>query len=460
MTAIQTLSRLKLAVFHSSANVLSSLLAFAITLLSVSLTIDYLGTERFGVWMTIASISSMLTFLDMGVGNGLVSQVAKSRASSDSDQLAKTATRGLLILCLIGLVVGSVLVILNHFYPVANFLNIDSDVARKDARQLVSLLIILFSLNIPLNGIFKIMLGLQRGWIVHTIRSLAAIVSMLLIYLLAEREAPPVQLLMATYGVMVLCPIVLVPYFLANDLLTRQANTDWAHATAEYRALINVGGLFLALQIGIMVGWGSDALIISALDSAAAVAQFAIIQRLYQFVSIPMNILNNPLWGAYADAHVQGDKVFIRKTLNILSTRHTNPKYHAVDYPVSTDRAGYWISGLNDHVDVSENLVLAFAIWKVLQSVGHSFSMALNGMHIVKIQVYSVVLLCAIALPMKLVLTPQYGAEGAVWSTVVAYSLSTVLFYAIVFRKVCFQSWKPVTLHNLATKGSAANPGR
>ena len=437
MTAIQTRVRLKLAIFHSSANVMSSLLAFAITLLSVSLTIDYLGTERFGVWMTIASISSMLTFLDMGVGNGLVSQVAKSRKSSDADQLSKTATRGLLILCLIGLVVGSVLSIFNHLYPVVDFLNIDSNIARQDARQLVSLLIILFSLNIPLNGMFKIMLGLQRGWIVHTIQSLSSIISMLLIYLLAEREAPPVQLLMATYGAMVLSPIVLVPYFLAHRLLTRHANTNWAHAIVEYRTLINVGGLFLALQIGIMVGWGSDALIISALDSAAAVAQFAIIQRLYQLVSIPMNILNNPLWGAYADAHVQGDNEFIRKTLTFsllgtlaLSITLSTILYHLTDWILDV-----WIDG---HVDVSKNLVLAFAIWKILQSVGHSFSMALNGMHIVKVQVYSVALLCAIALPMKLILTPRYGAEGAVWSTVVAYSLSTVLFYIIVFRKYFF----------------------
>ena len=439
--AIKTLSRLKLAIFHSSANVMSSLLAFAITLLSVSLTVDYLGTERFGVWMTIASISSMLTFLDFGVGNGLVSQVAKSRTSSEPDQLAKTATRGLLVLCLIGLVVGSVLALLNSLYPVADFLNIESDLARQDARQLVSLLIILFALNIPLNGVFRIMLGLQRGWIVHTTRSLSSIVSMLLIYLLAEREASPVLLLMATYGVMVLSPIVLTPYLLINKLLTRQANSDWSNAKLEYRALFNVGGLFLALQIGIMVGWGSDALIISALDSAAAVAQFAIIQRLYQFVSIPMNIVNNPLWGAYADAHAQGDEAFIRKTLkfSLIGTLVMSIALSAVLYFLTDWILDIWID--ND-VDVSKNLVLAFAIWKVLQSLGHSFSMALNGMHIVKVQVYSVALLCAIALPMKLVLTPQYGAQGAVWSTIVAYSLSTVLFYIIVFRKHIFNVTK------------------
>ena len=434
MTASRTLSRIKLAAFHSSANVLSSVLAFANTLLAVSLTIDYLGSERFGVWMTVASVSSMLTFLDLGVGNGLVSQIAKSRASGDTDKLAMTATRGLTIMCLIGIFVGSVLTVLNVFFPVSSLLKVESEIARNDAEQLVTTFIILFSLNIPLNGIFKIMLGLQLGWIVHTVRSIGSLLTLLLVYLLARQEADPAPLLVATYGVTVLAPLVLIPFFIKKQLLTPGANKNWLEAKSEYRSLINVGGLFLCLQLGIMIGWGSDAFIISVLNSAAAVAQFAIIQRLFQAVSVPINIINAPLWGAYADAHAQGDTSFIKRTLILslsgtllVSTVLSLGLFFTIDWILDV-----WI---DDHVQVSGSLVLAFAIWKVLQSVGHSFSMALNGMHIVRIQVYSVLMLCAIALPMKLVLTPTYGAAGAVWSTVIAYTLSTVLFYIVVFRR-------------------------
>lgn len=434
MTASRTFTRLRLAIFHSSANVLSSLLGFANVLLAVSLTIDYLGVERFGVWMTVASISSMLTFLDFGVGNGLVSQIAKNRVSEDPQKLALTATRGLLILCAIAILVGGFLTALNALFPAASFMKMTSDLAQQDARQLIALFIVLFSLNIPINGILKILLGLQLGWIVHTIRSVGALLSMLLLYVLSEQEAPPVQLLMATYGVTVLSPLALLPLLIRRGLLTRHANVHWVQAKTEYRALLNVGGLFLVLQLGIMVGWGSDAFIISVLNSAAAVAQFAIIQRLFQIVAIPMNILNNPLWGAYADAHARGDIQFIRKTLKVslLGTLALSLALSAGLFLTTQWILDIWV---DDAVQVSSQLVLAFAVWKVLQCVGHSFSMALNGMHIVKIQVYSVIMLCMLALPMKLLLIPEYGAAGAVWSTVAAYTLSTVIFYLIVFRK-------------------------
>jgi len=446
MTAFQKISRLRLALFHSSANALSALLGFANMLLAVSLTIGYLGAERFGVWMTVASIASMLTFLDFGVGNGLVSQIARSRASSDPRKLALTTTRGLFILCAIGTVVGTALVTLNSVFPAADIMKIDSAQAKKDAEQLIELFIILFCLNIPINGILKILLGLQLGWIVHITRSAASLLSMLLLFILSQREALPVILLMATYGVATLSPLILLPLLWRRGLLTWQANAKWTEAKSEYRSLVNVGGLFLVLQLGVMIGWGSDAFIISALNKVATVAQFAIIQRLYQVVSMPMDILNNPLWGAYADAHARGDKAFITKTLKVslvgtllMSTLLSVTLYFSTSWILYV-----WI---DDHIAISSQLVLAFAIWKVLQSVGHAFSMALNGMHIVKIQVYSVVMLCVLALPLKLFLIPQYGAAGAVWSTVIAYSFSTVIFYMIVFRKYVIEEFSQ---HNQA----------
>ena len=387
--------------------------------------------------MTVASITTMLTFLDLGIGNGLVSQVARSRVSKNPQALGITATRGLFILCLIGAVVGLVLTLLNTAYPVANIMKIESIKAREDAYSLIQAFIILFATNIPINGLSKIMQGMQMGWIIHTIRSCASVLSLILVYILAKIESDPVSLLVATYGVNTLAPLVLIPFYVKRKMLVTSLHSDWTSAKNEYRTLINVGGLFFVLQLGIMVGWGSDALIISALNSASAVAQFAIVQRMFQLVTIPLNILNTPLWGAYADAHAQGDTDFIRKTLKIsLAGTLLLALVLSAGLYVSSDLLlSIWI---DDHVNISNQLILAFAVWKIMQGVGSAFSMALNGMHIVKVQVYSVILLCALTIPLKLHYTPIYGAVGVVWSTVFAYGLSTVFFYLVVFRKNVF----------------------
>ncbi|MDP3759115.1 MAG: hypothetical protein Q8R01_01205 [Ramlibacter sp.] len=50
-----------------AANVLSLGVALVVMVLTVGLTIPYLGAERFGVWMTIASFVGM--FSDLISGN-------------------------------------------------------------------------------------------------------------------------------------------------------------------------------------------------------------------------------------------------------------------------------------------------------------------------------------------------------------------------------------------------------
>ena len=60
--------RYRVALLSILANVLSRVVGVVLTLLSVSLTLPYLGVERFGIWMTVASFAAMLTFLDLGGG--------------------------------------------------------------------------------------------------------------------------------------------------------------------------------------------------------------------------------------------------------------------------------------------------------------------------------------------------------------------------------------------------------
>jgi len=91
----------------------------------------------------------------------------------------------------------------------------------------------------------------------------------------------------------------------------------------ESPGLVSAGGLFLLLQIGVMLNTGADGLIVSSNLGVAQVAAFSLVQRLFQFSSQPMSIMNAPLWGAYSDADARGDKGFIKRTL-FLSLRNTS----------------------------------------------------------------------------------------------------------------------------------------
>ena len=46
-----------------------------INLITIPLTVNYLGSERFGLWMAISSIIVLMSFADLGLGNGLLNAI-------------------------------------------------------------------------------------------------------------------------------------------------------------------------------------------------------------------------------------------------------------------------------------------------------------------------------------------------------------------------------------------------
>src|SRR5437879_5520509 len=94
----RTRERYRLAAWAAAGNFLSTLLGLLAILITVPLTLPYLGEERFGVWMTIASLAATLSFLDLGIGNALINHVASASAANDPPRLRQAISRGLLLL--------------------------------------------------------------------------------------------------------------------------------------------------------------------------------------------------------------------------------------------------------------------------------------------------------------------------------------------------------------------------
>ena len=64
------------------------------SLITVPLALRYLGTERFGLWMTISSVLLMAGFADFGLGNGLLNAVAKAHGKDDIEGIKKAISSG------------------------------------------------------------------------------------------------------------------------------------------------------------------------------------------------------------------------------------------------------------------------------------------------------------------------------------------------------------------------------
>lgn len=413
-------------------NLASKGTGFFVLILGVSQTIGYLGPERFGAWMTLASLSALLAFLDMGIANALVNRVAAVSVQGRA-ALRDVISGGLGLLAVIGFCVALLLSVLALLLPWDLLIKVSDPAITEEVKRAALLMAWLFGFSMLSTGFQRIFFGLQATHLPYLLSLLTNLLVLALLWHVTQQHAGIVELLLVTFGLQVLMPLLLLLWLVSERLLLPLRHW-WPVIVDARHALLQTGMVFLVLQIGSMVFFGLDSLILSSSQGAAAASEYAVVQRLFMFIMIPLMTFNAPYWGAYAEALARGDHAFVSRTLrrNLLLTLVASSLGVTLLVLIGGWTIEVWTHGV---IQTSALVLVLFGLLTMADSTGNAFAMFLNGSGIMKPQLGSVLILCAIALPAKFLLVDDYGVVGIVGASLVSYVLSVQVYYGIFLRR-------------------------
>ena len=422
--------RYRLALWSFLANIISKVMALAVMLLSIRWTLPYLGAERFGVWMTVASFTTMLVVLDLGIGNALINHSANAAAADNPEKLKKTISGSLGFLFLVSVAMGVLLSLLAYILPIAQLIKVKDASIQPEIHQTLQTFAVLFGFNLFGSGVQKMFSGLQRTFEGFLASALCSGLALICLWWAAHHNANIPQLLIFSLGVQSLGGYLLLALLIKRDLFAFKG--IGFEIKQEYKQLFKSGGLFFVLQLGVMLGWGADSLIISSTLGAASVVIYSITQRLFYLGSMSISMLHAPLWGAYADANARRDKAFILNTLSrsIKATGLLSLLGVSILLIFNKQILQLWLS---TEVAIPIGFLCAFGFWSILESLGGALGTFLNGMHIVKPQLVSVFLFVAISLPLKFIFIKEYGILVIPLATISAYLIAKIFSFGILY---------------------------
>jgi O-antigen/teichoic acid export membrane protein len=383
--------------------------------LSISLTVRYLGKERFGVWATISTIITWLSVANFGIGHGLTTRVSAFQAESDREAAYRSIFSAWAIVLFLALAALPVCLLAASLLPWPSILGVTGPLAAKEATPTVFVCVLLVLAALPLNTFGSVLLGYQRSDIVNATAVVSSTAGLALLFV-ATRLGWGMPALAATLMLPALAAAAVQAALASRLGFVRFARRYFsAH---EARSMLRLGSKFLLLQLfGIMI-FETGALIIAGKFGAAEVTPYGVTNRVAMIVMIVMTIMAivmTPLWPAYGDAFARGDTAWARRVF-FKSVRVVVGIWvvAAVALAVAGKYLIRWWAG-PDAVP-SDGLLWAMLLYTLAYGCGLVVAQPLNGSGHLNTQVLAAVVTAALNIPLAIFLAGRLGVWGVVMS--------------------------------------------
>jgi O-antigen/teichoic acid export membrane protein len=389
------------------------------SLITIPLTVHYLGNERFGLWMTISSVLAMASFADFGIGNGVLNAVADAYGKNDFDRIRRAISSGFAVLSAVGLALMGVIATTYAWVRWADVFRVTSAQARAEAGPALMVFAVCFALNVPLDLVQRAQLGLQQGFrmnlwqVCGSLAGLAGVVvgvrvhAGLPVLVAALAGAPVFATALNSFHFFVFSRPDLMP---RRQLVSREAISQIA----------KIGTLFFVLQLVAAISFSADNFIIARTLGVVNVPAYSIPQKMFSLISMMVAMLVTPLWPAYGEAVSRGDMGWVRRTLgrSLVAVLGMAVIASIAVLLMAHRLISWWIGP-----DISPPffLLLGLAAWTVVECCGNTLAMFMNGANIVKFQIVMASIFGVACLSMKVYLTRRFGIIGVPWATLITY---------------------------------------
>jgi O-antigen/teichoic acid export membrane protein len=410
----------------------SKLISLVSVAISVPLTLRYLGPERYGMWMTISSLLAVLSFADLGVGNGLVSSIASSAGKDDSTTMGRLVSSAFYMLLGIALIIVFSFVIAYSFVPWDKVFAVSSQDAAREAGPSVLAFMMCFAIGLPFTIVQRLQMGLQESWRSNVWQAAGSVFSLAGILIAVRLRLGVTALVVAMSGGPVLASMLNTLIEFASrrpELRPTLGNVDFH----TWTTLIRSSAIFVALQLCLIVATGTDSMVIAQVDGASSVSSYSVMYKLFTIASV-FTLFVNPLWPALGESLSRGDHAWARTAMNRAITLCVivGLLLSAALFLFAQTIVKAWAGPA---VVPDMVLVGGFSAWILVVAYGGPLSTLLNNKQFLRFQLRAFAQASVVALLLKIPMTHWFGPGGVVWATVGAQFLLFCLPAGIIVRR-------------------------
>ena len=401
-------------------------IAVIVSFLLVSVTIDYVDTEQYGIWLTLSTITYWISLFDFGLTHGFRNRFAEAISNNDRLLCKKYVSTSYLLLSLVFIPLFIVITIINKYISWCDLLNLNTDIENL-LKQVVLVISFCFAIKNILSVFTTMLSADQRPAIASVITTIEAILILVIICILTQTtKGNLVNLAIVSSGVpmLLLVVVTLIGFIMIKRYSYFVPSFKFIDFSLSKKILL-LGGKFFIIQLCMLVIFQTINIIISRNLGPDTVTLYNVTYKYYGIVNSIFIIILTPFWSATTNAYVKNDIDWIKKCLTRLEVLLIlSFVLQVMLLVVSPFIFKMW---LRDAVNVPWSIAVLMAINVLLLTSSQLYMYLINGIGKVSLQLIVYVLFATVSIPLMSFGVKIWGLEAIIIVTSLLYILLIVL---------------------------------
>lgn len=406
----------------------------------VPMTLGYVSSELYGIWLTLSSIMVWLGFFDVGFTLGLKNKLAEAIALDNWERGKALVSTTYFMMLLIFVPLCFILMICIPYVNWAGFLNVNA-VYNVEITKVLYVLVACFCLQMIVNVITAIIAAYQKVALSSAFPVIGNILSLIVIYAMTKLCPPSLVNLAYAISLMPILVLIIASIVLFHKKFRLVSPSIHCIEKKYIKDLWGLGFKFFFIQIQVVVLYQCTNILISNVAGPNDVTAYNIAYKYLSAAMMVYTIILSPLWPAFTDAYTKKDFTWMRNIYKKMTYVFGISVIVMVTMViVSPFVYKIWIGG---KAAIPYVMTLAVAFYMIVNSWDALQVQLINGIGTIKLQTYVTIIGLVSHIPLSLFLGSYIGAIGVVCSMIIVNSIYS-LFFTIQIHKILNQTAKGI----------------
>lgn len=416
-------------------------ISIVLSLVIIPVTIGYVSSYQYGIWLTISSLVGWFSFFDIGLGNGLKNKFIEA-ISLNKKKLAKIyVSTTYAILGLIILIAWLIGIVLNSFLNWGSILNVPLEM-NKELNIVVFIVLTNFCLQFVLKLITTLLNAVQKPAIASLFDTLIQLLVLVLVVVVAK----------ITEGSLINLAIILG----ISSLFVLLAGSVWAFSgflsfcrpNIRYvkfrfaKDLTALGFKFFFLQIIAIIIYQTNNIIITRLLGPEEVTVYNVAFKYMNIITMLFTIVLTPFWSAFVEASTLSDFEWMKRmTRKLRLTLFLIGIGGGVLVAISPLFYKIWLRG---ELYIPFIVTLLMFFYHIFNMWGTLHTQLLAGLGKIKLQLIFSMICGILNIPLSLLFCQYWGLPGLICANILVFLLFNSWFGFIQVNKLLNQTAKGI----------------